>query len=98
MAKKGKYAFWYGDGNAVSEIQNRCKQNYINKCYNIWMSKFKWDGLDEEMAAQEENFIMRKFWSDGTVAARNINNTDLMGDVKPNCYSIFYNFSNWYRQ
>ena len=24
--------------------------------------------------------------------------TDLMGDVKPNCYSIFYNFSNWYRQ
>lgn len=24
--------------------------------------------------------------------------TDFMGDVKPNCYSIFYNFSNWYRQ
>ena len=24
--------------------------------------------------------------------------TDLMGDVKPNCYSIFYNFSNWYRE
>lgn len=23
---------------------------------------------------------------------------DLMGDVEPNCYSIFYNFSNWYRQ
>ena len=78
MAKKGKYAFWYGDGNSVSDIQNRCRQNYINKCYNIWMSKFQWDGLDEEMAAQEENFIMRKFWSDGTVAARHINNTDLM--------------------
>lgn len=78
MAKKGKYAFWYGDGNSVSEIQGRCRQNYINKYYNIWMSKFKWTGLDEEMAAQEENFIMRKFWSDGTVAARLINNTDLM--------------------
>ena len=24
--------------------------------------------------------------------------TDLMGTVRPNCYSIFYNFSNWYRQ
>lgn len=78
MAKKGKYAFWYGDGNSVSDIQGRCRQNYINKYYNIWMSKFKWTGLDEEMAAQEENFIMRKFWSDGTVAARLINNTDLM--------------------
>ena len=30
------------------------------------------------MAAQEENFIMRKFWSDGTVVARPIKNTDLM--------------------
>lgn len=90
MAKKGKYAFWYGDGNAVSDIQNRCKQNYINKCYNIWMSKFKWDGLDEEMAAQEENFIMRKFWSDGTVAARNINNTDLMAFAPWTLQSLNY--------
>lgn len=90
MAKKGKYAFWYGDGNAVSEIQNRCRQNYINKCYNIWMSKFQWDGLDEEMAAQEENFIMRKFWSDGTVAARNINNTDLMAFAPWTLQSLNY--------
>lgn len=79
MAKKGKYAFWNGDGyTSVAELQQRCRQNYINKYYNIWMSKFKWTGLDEEMAAQEENFIMRKFWSDGTVSGRPINNTDLM--------------------
>lgn len=79
MAKKGKYAFWNSDGyNTVAEIQQSCRQNYINKYYNIWMSKFKWTGLDEEMASQEENFIMRKFWSDGTVVARPIKNTDLM--------------------
>ena len=79
MAKKGKYAFWNSDGyNTVAEIQQSCRQNYINKYYNIWMSKFKWTGLDEEMASQEENFIMRKFWSDGTVVAKPIKNTDLM--------------------
>ena len=79
MAKKGKYAFWSGDiQSSVAELRNKCKQNYINKYYNIWMSKFKWTGLDEEMAAEEENFIMRKFWSDGTICARPIKNTDLM--------------------
>lgn len=30
------------------------------------------------MAAQEENFIMRKYWSDGTWCCRPINNTDLL--------------------
>ena len=79
MAKKGKYAFWNGDGGmTVADLASKAKQNYINKYYNIWMSKFKWTGLDEEMAAQEENFIMRKFWSDGTVVAKPIKNTDLM--------------------
>lgn len=79
MAKKGKYAFWSGDiKSSVAELRSKCKQNYINKYYNIWMSKFKWTGLDEEMAAEEENFIMRKFWSDGTICARPIKNTDLM--------------------
>lgn len=40
------------------------------------MSKFEWSGLDEENAAQQENFIMRKAWSDGLIACRRINNTD----------------------
>lgn len=39
------------------------------------MSKFKWEGLDEEIAAMQENFIMRKFWSDGTIAARQVEAT-----------------------
>lgn len=79
MAKKGKYAFWNGNGlETVANLQNKCKQNYINKYYNLWMSRFKWTGLDEEMAAQEQDFIMRKFWSEGTICAKPIKNTDLL--------------------
>ena len=55
MAKKqNKYTFFkgnseYGDGGkqSVLELQNKIKQNYINKYYNIWMSKFEWEGLDD---------------------------------------------------
>ena len=79
MAKKGKYAFWNGDsGMTLADLASKTKQDYINKYYNIWMSKFKWSGLDEEVAAKQENFIMRKFWSDGQIAAKQIKNTDLM--------------------
>lgn len=34
------------------------------------MNKFEWTGLDPELASEQENFIMRKFWSDGTIAVR----------------------------
>ena len=55
------------------------------------MSKFKWNGLDEECAEQQENFIMRKLWSEGTVALRNIENTDMMAAASyaTNQYNIF---------
>ena len=37
MAKKGKYAFWSGEGGiTVADLFQRTKQNYINKFYNIW--------------------------------------------------------------
>lgn len=84
MAKQNKYQFFKraseGDVNnsGVLELESRIRQNYLNKYYNIWMSKFKWSGLDEEVKDRQENFIMRKFWSDGTVAARLIDNTDLL--------------------
>lgn len=42
------------------------------------MDKFEWSGLDEENAAQQKDFIMRKFWDMGTVACRPIENTDLL--------------------
>lgn len=43
------------------------------------MTKFKWSGLDEEIKDQQENYIMRKFWSNGTVAAFNIKHTQMLG-------------------
>lgn len=42
------------------------------------MSKFKWTGLDEENKEQQENYIMRKAWSDGLIAVRPIENTDML--------------------
>ena len=86
MAKKKqtKYSFWKGtsssnDGTAVEALRREIRQDLINKYYNIWMAKFKWSGLDEEIAEQQENFIMRKAWSDGLIAAFPIANTNTMG-------------------
>ena len=86
MAKKqNKYTFFKGDDQygkggqaAVLDLQNKLRVNYENKYFNIWMSKFKWKGLDEEIKYQQENFIMRKFWSDGTIAARVVENADIL--------------------
>lgn len=72
MSKKiTKYRFFKGNAEeSVADLRARIKQNYINKTFNLWMSKFKWEGLDDSISHEQENFIMRKFWSDGTIAAR----------------------------
>ena len=79
MPKQSKYQFFKGGaGNAntgVLELESRARQNYINKFYNLWMTKFKWSGLD---SAQQENFIMRKMWSDGTLACRYMPDIDML--------------------
>lgn len=43
------------------------------------MSKFTWTGLDEEVAAEQQNYIMRKFWSDGTIACLPIKSVGMLG-------------------
>lgn len=76
-----KYQFWKrfkGQPNYIQELLNEVSNNYTDKYYNIWMSKFKWTGLDEETKEQQENYIMRKLWSDGSLAIRNIANTNLI--------------------
>lgn len=67
MSKKTKYAFF---NRTIADVSAEIKQAYLNKAYNLWMSKFKWNGLDEELSERQENYIMRKFWCDGTVACR----------------------------
>ena len=85
MSKKtNKYQFFKhrgeeGVGQAgVLDLEAKIRQTYINKYYNIWMSKFKWEGLDEPVKAQQENFIMRKLWCDGTVACRYMKDVDVL--------------------
>ena len=76
-----KYQFWKrfkGQPNYIQELFQEVSNNYTDKYYNIWMSKFKWTGLDEETKEQQENYIMRKLWSDGSLAIRNIANTKLI--------------------
>ena len=76
-----KYKFFsrFRDADrAVQQLLKDTASNYRNKYYNVWMSKFKWSGLDEETKEQEQNYIMRKLWSEGKVAMRNIANTTMM--------------------
>ena len=76
-----KYQFWKrfkGQPNYIQELFQEVSNNYTDKYYNIWMSKFKWTGLDEETKEQQENYIMRKLWSEGSLAIRNIANTNLI--------------------
>lgn len=74
-----KYDFWKRmKGRTVNQLLASTKQQYNTKYYNLWMSKYSWNGLDEDMKEQEQNYIMRKLWSDGTVAIRNIKNTDMI--------------------
>lgn len=79
--KNPKYDFckrYRGCGSEVKAFINQVAQNLKNKYYNVWMSKFKWSGLDEEIKEQEQNYIMRHFWSEGTVALRNIKGLNLL--------------------
>lgn len=58
-----KYVFFSRFKDADETVQLLLKNtinNYRNKYYNVWMSKFKWNGLDEEAKEQEQNYIMRQ--------------------------------------
>ena len=58
--------------------------HYYNKYYNLFMNSYKWSGLEY----QEINFIMRKFWSIGSVACYKIKETE--GSIyKPEGVIIF---------
>lgn len=70
-----KYRFFKQN---INDLKQKFFTQRFNRYYNIWMSKLKWSGLDEENKEQEENYIMRKGWSDGQIAIRKIKNTDLL--------------------
>lgn len=49
---------------------------YANKFYNLFMNKFKFEGIDY----QQQDFIMKRFWADGTIACYKIPDTEGSSD------------------
>ena len=51
-----KYQFWKrvkGQPNYIQELFQEVSNNYTDKYYNIWMSKCKGAGVDEETKEQQ---------------------------------------------
>ena len=94
--KENKYKYWKRrTKDQALNLFSIAKNKYYNKYYNLWMSKFKWRGLDEDLKEQEENYIMRKLWSEGSLALRNIKNTDMI-IAKTNC-ALYFERENEYK-
>lgn len=58
--------------HSANAIRTRIRTMYFNKYYNMFMNMFEWKGLTTE----EQIYIMKKFWSLGTIAAFRIKNLD----------------------
>ena len=56
----------------VSRIRAELWTFYLNKYYNIFQNRFKWEGIEE----QAKEFIMRQLWSVGTIACFKIAGTE----------------------
>ena len=63
------------DAKNVNDVYNQTVNMLRNKYYNLYRSNFKWNNINY----RQEDFIMRKFWADGTVAAFKIKNIDEIG-------------------
>lgn len=77
MSNSNKYKFY--KEHFELENYNQAKMELRKKYFNLWMNKFKWSGLDEECEEQQKNYIMRKLYKTGKIAAFKIANTELMG-------------------
>ena len=59
----------------IEALRNTTRHILTNKYFNLFMDSLKWNGLEDE----QEDYIMKKFWSDGTVSAFNIKGIDELG-------------------
>ena len=59
----------YLNNYTPDELFEKIKHIYLNKYYNLFMNSLEWEGLTKE----EEDYIMRKLWATGTIAAFNMN-------------------------
>ena len=49
--------------------------NYINKYFNMFMSRYEWTG---DISEEAEYFIMKEFWDKGKIAAFNSKAGDIL--------------------
>lgn len=59
-------------GSTSADLMESMRQMYRSKYYNLYMNMFKWNGLTSE----EQDYVMRKFWDIGTLAAFKIKGTE----------------------
>lgn len=67
MSKK-----FYKKNRDPKVIEDKIRHIYLNKYYNLYMNSVDWDGL----TAEERDYVMRRFWAEGTCAAFKINGTE----------------------
>lgn len=60
---------------SVNDVYAQTVNMLRNKYYALYRSNFKWNNINY----RQEDFIMRKFWADGTVCAFKIPNVDEIG-------------------
>ena len=58
-----------------NELYSSTVTHLRNKYYNLFRAQFKWNGLNY----RQEDYIMRKFYGEGTVSAFKIKNLDELG-------------------
>lgn len=59
----------------IEILRQKTRNMLINKYFNIFLGSYQWKGISSIQA----DYIMRKFWSDGTVAAFPIRHTNEIG-------------------
>lgn len=72
MGKRTETVYY---GSTPDEVYSRIKTNLMNKYYNIFMNSMEWTDLSRE----QEDYIMRKFWAEGQIAAFDFKAIDDIG-------------------
>ena len=57
---------------STSDIRKKIKFFYMEKFFNKWMSKYEYP----ELNYQQKHYLMKKFWSDGTISCFSIKTSD----------------------
>lgn len=69
-----------------SELASKTKHILMNKYYNLYMNSIEFKGLTHE----EEDYILRKFWNEGTLCAFDLQDYDVVyAPYAVNTYGLY---------